>query len=150
MDRSLRPTYIVPKSRSDAGPRSSLSNDGLHTVSQADLVEAASGMKSRASQPRFIEAAYHPLGVQQDAMPISKASSDSGGPARDEFLAKKAKELGFSVEELESAIEAWTKSVEDPYQKGLAALYNGRYSEASEDITASPDLPEMSLHTMFR
>ena len=42
-------------------------------------------------------------------------------PAREAFLTAKAKELGFSVEELKSAIAAWTNSVEDPYNKGLGS-----------------------------
>ena len=58
-------------------------------------------------------------------------------PAREAFLTEKANELGFSVEELKSAIAVWTNSVEDPYNKGLGALYDGQYAEASRYITAS-------------
>ena len=84
-----------------------------------------------------LEAAYH-MGVTQNPQGSSEQKPQAAvPPERSEFLARKAEELGFSVQELASAIDAWTKSVEDLYDKGLAALYEGRYAEASGYIKQS-------------
>ena len=48
----------------------------------------------------------------------------------DEFLIQEAKELGFTVQELESAINQWTRTVKDAYARGLSALNAKRYPEA--------------------
>ena len=88
-------------------------------------------------QLRVVEAAYHIGVTQNSAGPFEQKSQEALPPERYEFLARKAEELGFSVQELASAIDAWTKSVEDLYDKGLAALYEGRYAEASAYIKKS-------------
>ena len=85
----------------------------------------------------MVEAAYHIGVTQNSAGPFEQKSQEALPPERYEFLARKAEELGFSVQELASAIDAWTKSVEDLYDKGLAALYEGRYAEASAYIKKS-------------
>jgi hypothetical protein len=103
---------LAPKSRQGAGPRSSLPRKGNSPLGmQADQKEFAWGIESDRdkSEARLVRASYHPV----SASPNLK---NSGDPDRDEFLAKKAQALGFSVGELKSAIEAWSKSVEDPYQ----------------------------------
>jgi predicted negative regulator of RcsB-dependent stress response len=77
-----------------------------------------------------LDAAYYPGRSQSRADAPSQKPNEILDASRDEFLTKKAKELGFSVRELQSAIGVWTKSAENLYDKGLAALYNGRYAEA--------------------
>ena len=89
-----------------------------------------------ASRYRLVEAAYSPS-WSQSTSESAKPRSNDVNPAREAFLTQKANELGFSIEELKSAIAVWTNSVEDPYNKGLAALYDGQYAEASRLITAS-------------
>lgn len=61
----------------------------------------------------------------------------AAAPGRDEFLARKAGELGFTLEQLKVAIAKWSENVQGPYQKGLAALYERRYTEASAYVRAS-------------
>jgi biopolymer transport protein ExbB/biopolymer transport protein TolQ len=56
---------------------------------------------------------------------------------RGRFLASKAEELGFSADELKSAIDSWATSRSEPYEKGLAALWEGRFAEASTLISES-------------
>lgn len=63
----------------------------------------------------------------------------------DEYLAEKAKILGFSVDQLKSAIDDWSKRVQGPYQKGLAALYAQRYTEARQYIEQSISSSETDL-----
>jgi uncharacterized protein YkwD len=55
----------------------------------------------------------------------------------DQFLVEQANQLGFKPKRLVSAINRWAKSVTDPYDQGLAALYQGRYAEASRYISES-------------
>jgi tetratricopeptide (TPR) repeat protein len=136
---------IAPKSRSGAGPRSALPGEQSSPFSiQADAKENRAGTDPETLAPplsHLVEVAYRFPVAQIHSAPSLPKSNEVEDPAREEFLAEKAKELGFSVKELKSAIESWTKSVEDPYQKGLAALHDGRYAEASQYITESLSAP---------
>jgi predicted nuclease of restriction endonuclease-like RecB superfamily len=42
---------------------------------------------------------------------------------RKEALAEVARSFGLAPEEVDKAIRAWGQQTEDPYEKGLAALY---------------------------
>ena len=53
------------------------------------------------------------------------------------FLKAKADELGFSEEQLRSAIAEFSKEAVSPYERGLAALHDRRYADASRDIRES-------------
>jgi tetratricopeptide (TPR) repeat protein len=136
-------SQLAPKPRSDVERRSSLPEGYSPLGAQADRKEFASeiDLDRAALRSRLVEAAHHPSGAQSSP-PLTQQPDDPADPARVEFLVKKAKELGFSVEELRSAIEAWADSVEDLYQKGLAALYHGRYAQASQYISESLTTPE--------
>ncbi len=72
-------------------------------------------------------------------------SLDEGQDSPDDFLQDQAMELGFTTEQLSNAIKEWGKSATDPYEQGLAALYEQRYLDASrlilESINASPKGP---------
>jgi len=67
----------------------------------------------------------------------------------DHFLADQATELGFTVEQLESAITAWSKNVQEPYQKGLAALYVRQYRQAGAYIQQSISSSENNLVSKY-
>lgn len=56
-------------------------------------------------------------------------------------LARQADKLGFTTRELADALDTWVRSVQDNYEKGLAALYDQRYAEASEYISVSIPSP---------
>jgi tetratricopeptide (TPR) repeat protein len=53
------------------------------------------------------------------------------------YLKRKAVYLGFSVEQLRSAISEWGNNVKTPYEEGLAALYGNHYEKASKHIRDS-------------
>jgi tetratricopeptide (TPR) repeat protein len=55
----------------------------------------------------------------------------------DAFLAEVAVQIGLERGEIESAIARWSEGVTTPYARGLAALYAGRYPEASVLIRES-------------
>jgi hypothetical protein len=63
----------------------------------------------------------------------------------EEFLAGKAKALGFSVDQLKSAINEWSKKVQEPYHQGLAALYARNYAVATQYIQQSIHSSESDL-----
>src|SRR5216684_2004113 len=132
-------SQLTLKFKPSAGRRSSLPKEGYPPFgTRSGRKEFVSGidLEPGASYPRLVEAAYHPPAARSSSRSFWQEANDAD-PASEGFLARKAKVLGFSVQELESAIEAWTKSVEDPYQKGLAALYAGRYAEATQYVSES-------------
>lgn len=65
------------------------------------------------------------------------AQSGKASDIGDDFLYQTAKEIGFSIDKLKESIDHWARTVEDPYQKGLAALYEQRYVEAGKLIQQS-------------
>ena len=89
--------------------------------------------------PFLLPAAYHPP-FQAQSSPAD--SSHLPPQVDDAFLAEQAKELGFSTDEIKAAITNFSKSAEDPWQKGLVAIYEGRFAEAvgliHKSIEASP------------
>ncbi len=56
---------------------------------------------------------------------------------RKEALAEVARSFGLAPEEVDKAIRAWGQQTEDPYEKGLAALYEKHYPEASNLLARS-------------
>ena len=52
-------------------------------------------------------------------------------------LAEVAKQYGLAPDDLDRAIRAWGAKTTDPYEVGLAALYERNYSKASTQLAAS-------------
>jgi tetratricopeptide (TPR) repeat protein len=126
------------KPKPGGGPRSSLLNEQL-PISEGRVENESRGADEKpysGARGYLRKAEYHPLAFQHPSVPNEAAEATS-----EELLARRAKELGFSVEELKSAIDVWAKTVEDPYEKGLAALHELRYAEASRYISASIPSP---------
>src|SRR5262249_17977601 len=61
--------------------------------------------------------------------PKSEPASDE--QRRHEALAEVSRSYGLRPEDLDKAIRVWGEKTEDPLEKGLAALYERRYPEAS-------------------
>ena len=74
---------------------------------------------------------------------INKANSvKSRDPVADESqrrqsLEQVAAHFGLAPEEVDKAIRAWGERAKDPYDQGLAALYEKHYGKASEDLAES-------------
>jgi tetratricopeptide (TPR) repeat protein len=128
------------KPRSGGPDRSSLSGDGTSVMTSR--VDNGCLYENRITRclPTLVDAVYR--------VPPQEKSSDSpsgdvrSSPLLDQAsLTKKAAELGFTPPELADALDAWVRSAESSYQKGLAALYKRRYAEASEYISASIPSP---------
>ena len=77
----------------------------------------------------------------------TKVGRDSGGTRRDPKIALEdvAHEFGLAPGEVDQAIRAWGKKTTDPYEKGLAALYEQAYPQASKLFAASLEIREQEL-----
>ena len=135
---------FTPKPKPAGPPRSSLPHERHPVFAGLGKKEyTGADLKADRRTPHYYltAAAYHPPVSQSPSEPPSQKRNDGTDAAHDGFLARKAKELGFSVEELNSDIAVWAKSVTDPYEKGLAALHELRFAEASQYISASIPSP---------
>jgi len=112
------------------------------SVEPMKIVVARKGDPGLLSNRQLIQQIIQ--GVTSQIGPNSASPRES-----DHFLADQAKELGFTVEQLKLAITAWSKSVQEPYQKGLAALYARRYPEASAYIQQSISSSETDLVSKY-
>jgi tetratricopeptide (TPR) repeat protein len=56
-----------------------------------------------------------------------------------------AKRYGLGSEEVDKAIRAWGEKAKDPYEKGLAALYERNYPLATEQLSKSLEIRESEL-----
>ncbi|MBV9498455.1 MAG: tetratricopeptide repeat protein [Acidobacteriaceae bacterium] len=83
--------------------------------------------------------------IRAAAAQINKASAPKGAGERNreeqlqEARSTISKKFGLKPEEIDQAIREWGEKTEDPYDKGLAALYEKRYPEASAEFAASLD-----------
>ena len=61
---------------------------------------------------------------------------------RKKILEEQAQRFGLSPKESDQAIRAWKKKAKDPYDIGVAALYERHYRQATEKLTESLRLRE--------
>jgi tetratricopeptide (TPR) repeat protein len=64
---------------------------------------------------------------------------------REVVLAEVSSLFGLTPEEVDKAIRAWGQTTNDPYQKGLAALYDKNYSEATRQLSESQQIRKKKL-----
>lgn len=60
-------------------------------------------------------------------------------------LQEQAKERGVSEQQLKAEIDDWFRNVKAPYDKGLGALYGGRYQEAENYLNESNKSSKVDL-----
>lgn len=60
-------------------------------------------------------------------------------------LQQQADSFGLTPQEVDTAIREWGRKAEDPYQQGLAALYEKNYPRAVELLTRSYDLRKAEM-----
>jgi len=125
-----------PKRNQAAGPHSELPHARPPIFAQQITPGDSARIAGRASQVRLVQAAYHP-GPWAHCTPIQDPSQGRKGTIGDESLGRQAKDLGFTTEQLQSAIDRWRETATDPYQRGLVSFNAGRYAEASDYILQS-------------
>jgi tetratricopeptide (TPR) repeat protein len=82
--------------------------------------------------------------INKEAAPRSKDHAAEDPKAA---LNAVAKQYGFDPEELDKQIRAWGAKTLDPYEAGLAALYERNFPEASTQLQASLKVREAKLAT---
>ncbi|MBV9760328.1 MAG: tetratricopeptide repeat protein [Acidobacteriaceae bacterium] len=81
--------------------------------------------------------------IRAAAAQINKenAPKSAGPPSSEaqnrEALERVAKMFGLTPNDIDQAIRAWGERADDPYDKGLAALYEKRYPEATAELEKS-------------
>ncbi|HEV2495519.1 MAG TPA: tetratricopeptide repeat protein [Terriglobia bacterium] len=136
---------LKAKPASVGSPRSSLQGEQMPVFAKLEKPSVLGLGAGSPGDVRIIAAAYRPKLVSKAFEPSSQESQAKAQAEVDAFLASQAKELGFTAEQLAAAIDQWAKSTEDLYQKGLAALHELRYSEATRLISESIPSPSGRL-----
>jgi hypothetical protein len=75
----------------------------------------------------------------------SKPKTQDPAEQRREALGTIAQAFGLPPEEVDKAIRAWGEKTNDPYEKGLAALYEKNYPLASQELSKSLEKRENEL-----
>lgn len=125
-----------------AAARSGRASDSLWHESlplQPQQVETRAGgaIKSQGAGVDLTRLAKVSFQARPPQVRSSQTHSDTVHQEWSEFLAEKAEEVGLPAAALAESIRAWNKAATGSYQKGLAALYEERYAEATRYITAS-------------
>ena len=71
---------------------------------------------------------------------VSTPGTETGEDRRQKALQEVAQYYGFPVEGIDAAIREWGKRTKDPYDAGLAALYERDYPVATKQLTDSFEL----------
>ena len=137
---------IVPERAAAAGSVSILERGANSIFAAVNPVRAEIGARLILAAPtgapwQFSRVPEEPA-IPAGARVLSTSDYDGGArgssdPGWRRFLAVQARELGFSVEQVGAAINQWIRSAQEPYQKGLAALHDARFREASAYISES-------------
>jgi tetratricopeptide (TPR) repeat protein len=101
----------------------SFDNNSQNFVS---VVVAKKGDKQMLASARAVEAMASRV-IKDVGSRLDMQLSDE---ERQLVLQQQAKDFGLTAEEVDQAIREWSKKVKDPYQKGLAELYQRNYPKA--------------------
>ncbi len=107
---------------------------GVVVVQRGDLEALKSGTVLKAAVQQ-INKANAPKSADRLAAPENPKAN----------LEAVAKQYGLSPEDLDKAIKAWGTKTTDPYDAGLAALYERNYSRATVDLQDSLNQREEKL-----
>lgn len=72
-------------------------------------------------------------------------SRDLIAAERKQVLKEQAEAVGLTPEEVDQAIRDWAQKAQDPYQRGLGALYSDNYPEAEKLLTESRDIRKRNV-----
>lgn len=111
------------------------------TENYVPVVVAARGDRDALQSGRALKAIV--AKINQVTAPRSKEATTE--EQRRAALAETAKDFGLKPEEVDQAIRAWGARSQDPYEKGLAALYERNYPEATKRLSESLEVREKQL-----
>jgi len=99
------------------------------------VVVAKKGDKQMLASAKAVEAMASRV-IKDVGSRLDKQLSDE---ERQLVLQQQAKDFGLTPEEVDQAIRQWSKKVTDPYQKGLAELYQRNYPKAADLLSDALD-----------
>ena len=141
--RSIRCIVEEEASRFEAKPASGGSPHSSLEGQQAPFFAGTKGRRTfalGAASGGDVGLVYVALVDPPSRTTEANTRSESDPPLAPQAEAQ-AEALGFTPEQLTQAIDKWAKSSEDLYERGLAALYERRYPEASGLISESIPSP---------
>ena len=99
------------------------------------VVVAKKGDKQMLASAKAVEAMASRV-IKDVGSRLDKQLSEE---ERQLVLQQQAKDFGLTPEEVDQAIRQWSKKVTDPYQKGLAELYQRNYPKAADLLSDALD-----------
>ncbi len=111
------------------------------TVNFLPLVVAARGDRALLENGKALTA----IAAQINKANNPKSKDPDPEEQRRESLDTVAKSFGLTSGDVDKAIRAWGERATDPYEKGLAALYEKKYPLASQELSRSLELREKEL-----
>jgi tetratricopeptide (TPR) repeat protein len=111
------------------------------TTNFLPLVVAARGDRALLENGKTLTA----IAAQINKANSPKSKDPDPEEQRRESLETVAKSFGLTSGDVDKAIRAWGERATDPYERGLAALYEKKYPLASEELSRSLELREKEL-----
>jgi len=113
------------------------------SVSEVPIVLANRGDRAMLENGSVISSIT--ANVLKKIQPQARSEPASDEPRRREAMAEVSRTYGLKSEEVDTAIRAWGTKTDDPYEKGLAALYEEHYPEATTQLQKSLSLRKKEL-----
>jgi tetratricopeptide (TPR) repeat protein len=115
-------------------------------AAQINKANAPGGQQNQVVSPTETLTTSDNVTVRKNAMPLPE---DKGQriiePEKQAVLAEVASSFGMPAEEIDKAIRAWGAKATDPYEAGLASLYERNYAKASSQLSDSLQIREDKL-----
>ncbi len=109
----------------------------------AQIILGVHGSKAMLQSGEAIEALLENVMAK-----LRQERADAGVVSEEErraVLEEQAQAFGLDTEEISQALQAWKQRASDPYEKGLAALYEQNYPEATHQLAISLSMRDQAL-----
>jgi tetratricopeptide (TPR) repeat protein len=108
----------------------------------AEIVLEERGIRRLLESEQALIALASRLNAATAPKAINEKTTDE---QRKAALEEVSKAFGLKPEDVDKAIRVWGERTNDPYEKGLAALYEKNYPKATEELTRSLEIREKEL-----
>jgi tetratricopeptide (TPR) repeat protein len=109
-----------------------------------EIVVAERGDKALLENPKALRSLAAKLTETTTGKIVDGQTSDD---LQKQAMGTISKQYGLPAEEIDRAIRGWGAKSSDPYDIGLAALYERNYPEATKQLTSSLEAREENLQT---
>jgi tetratricopeptide (TPR) repeat protein len=108
----------------------------------AEIVLEERGIRRLLESEQALIALASRLNAATAPKAINEKTTDE---QRKAALEEVSKAFGLKPEDVDKAIRVWGERTNDPYERGLAALYEKNYPKATEELTRSLEIREKEL-----